>query len=91
MIANLVLSNHDSWCGDTNIYHVNPPYQGFDHVAVSVHNVQFGQWQNAGTEIVGCREDGCIEADTVDALYQTYEVLTFPEALARIGYQEEES
>jgi hypothetical protein len=91
MIATLEHENHISWVStETNIYRLDEPYQGHDHIAVSRHEVEYGQWQNAGTEIIGCLQDGSIDGDEVIAVYQTYEPLTFAEALARIGYSLEE-
>ena len=87
MIASLVHENHISWVStETNIYRLDEPFQGHGHIAVSRHEVEYGQWQNAGTEIIGCREDGGIDGDEVIAVFKTYEVLSFAEALARIGY-----
>lgn len=92
MIANLVHEDHISWVStQTNIYALDEPFHGFDHIAVSRHEVEYEQRHNAGTEIIGCRADGGIDGDEVIALHQTDEVLTFPEALERIGYQEEVS
>jgi hypothetical protein len=87
LIAKLVHADHISWVStQTNIYELDQPYQGHDHVAVSHHAVEFGQWRNAGTEIIGCLANGAIDGDSVVALYQTFEVLDFADALARIGY-----
>ena len=87
MIATLVHENHISWVStETNIYALDVPYQGHDHIAVSRHETEYGQWHNAGTEIIGCLADGRIDGPAVIALFQTYEVLSFAEALTRIGY-----
>lgn len=84
MIATLITEAHPSWMGDTNVYALDTPYQGHTHVAVAVHAVEYGQWQNGGTEITGCDETG--HADSLDALYQSYVILTHAEALSEIGY-----
>lgn len=86
MIATRVHEDHIAWVGRTDIFAVDPPFHGHDHVAVSIHQPEYGQWHNAGTEIIGCLPDGGIDGDVVLALYRTYEVLTFPDALQRIGY-----
>lgn len=84
--ATLVHERPIHWMGDTNIYALDKPYQGFDHLAVMVWPVHFGQWHSAGTEIVGCDENGCVLGDVMRALWQSYEVLDHAAALAAIGY-----
>lgn len=85
--AILVAERPIHWMGDTNIYAVDPPYQGWTHVAVMVWPVHFGQWQSAGTEIVGCDENGVVPGDGMSALWQSYEVLAHADALAAVSYQ----
>lgn len=87
MIATLVFPEHPSWVGDARIFRVEPPYQGHDHIAITVHPVDYGQWQNAGVEVVGCTEDGGIPGDSVNAIYQSYVVQTHEQVLADLGYE----
>jgi hypothetical protein len=87
MIANCVFSEHPSWIGDARIYLLTPPYRGHGHVAVTVHPVEYGQWQNGGVDVVGCDENGGIPGNSVVAIYQTYVVRTHAEVLADLGYR----
>ncbi|WP_280448475.1 hypothetical protein [Nocardia brasiliensis] len=88
MIAKLVFPEHDYWVGDAKIYHLDTPYQGHDHVAVTVHPVIDGQWQNAGVTIVGCNADGFIVGDHVIAIWSSYVVMSHAEALGELGYSQ---
>lgn len=88
MIAELIFPQHDSWVGDAKIYRLDPPYEGHAHVAVTVHPVSGGEWQNAGVDVVGCTADGLIPGDFVVAIYSSYEVMSHAEVLARLGYPE---
>jgi hypothetical protein len=78
----LHISDASNWLGRTNIYIVDTPERTF--VAISVFGVEYSEWQNAGVTAIACDEFGC--APTLDALYQTYEVVEHPEVLARLGY-----
>lgn len=86
MIAKLIHPEHDYWVGDARIYQLDPPLQGFDHVAVTVHPVAYGQWQNAGAEVVGCDGNGHIPGDSVVAIHQDYVVKTHEQVLGDLGY-----
>lgn len=88
MIAKLVFPEHPSWIGDARIYELTPPYQGHAHVAVTVHRVEYGQWQNGGVDVVGCDENGGIPGDSVVALYQSYVISTHDAVLAELGYHD---
>lgn len=90
MIAKLVFPEHDYWVGDAKIFVVDPPYQGHSHLAVTVHPVADGQWQNAGVEVVGCTADGFIPGDYVEAIYQSYVVMSHAEVLEALGYSLQE-
>lgn len=91
MKAKCVFPQHDSWVGDSRIYQLDVPYQGFTHIAVVRHEVEYGQWQNAGVEVIGCNADGLIPGNQVVAVYQNYVVMTHAEVLAELGYTEEAS
>lgn len=86
MSAKLVFPEHDYWIGDARIYRLDPPYQGHSYIAVTVHPVEYGQWQNGGVEVVGCNADGLIPGNEVVAIYQSYVVMSHPEVLAELGY-----
>ena len=86
--ATIVFDHHDYWVGDSKIFVLDPPYQGYRHVAVTVRAVEFGQWQNAGVEVVGCDENGFITGDHVIALYQSYVVMSHVAVLQELGYTE---
>ncbi|MFC9436920.1 hypothetical protein [Nocardia sp. NPDC057030] len=88
MRAELVFDEHPSWIGDARIYRLTPPYHGHDHVAVTVHPVEYGQWQSAGVDVVGCDENGCIAGDHVVPIFQSYVVMSHAEVLAVLGYGE---
>lgn len=75
------------WCGKTNLYALDIPLHGFDHVAVMVAPVEYGQWQNAGVEIVGCNENGVVPGDRMESLWQSYMVTSHAAALEQLGYQ----
>lgn len=87
MIATLVFPEHPTWVGDARIYRLNPPYQGHGHVAVTVHPVEYGQWQNGGVEVVGCDENGHIPGNTVESVYQSYVISTHEQVLGDLGYK----
>lgn len=89
MIATLLFAEHDYWVGDAKIYHLDPPYLEQSHVAVTVTPVEYGQWQNAGVQVVGCDENGYIPGDSVVAVYQTYVVKSHAELLGDLGYDVE--
>lgn len=86
MIANLIFDEHPYWVGDARIYQLDTPYQGHTHVAVTVHPVEYGQWQNGGVEVVGCDENGHIPGNSVNSVFQSYVVMTHDEVLAALGY-----
>jgi len=73
-----------NWLGDTNIYALDEPLAGHTHLAVSVYGVEHGEWQNAGVEVIGCDETGW--APSLDAVFQSYEVLSHAEVLGVLGY-----
>lgn len=91
MIATLIFPAHDYWVGDAKVYHLAPPYQGHDHVAVTRFAVEYGQWQNAGVQVVGCDAAGHIPGDQVVAVYQNYVVMSHTEVLAALGYSLQEA
>lgn len=91
MKAELIFPEHPNWVGDARIYRLTPSYQGYDHVAVTVHPVQYGQWHNAGADVVGCDEKGWIAGDCVVAIHQTYVVGTHEAVLAELGYETEQT
>ncbi|MFG1794119.1 hypothetical protein [Nocardia sp. NPDC049149] len=88
MNAKLVYPHHDYWVGDARIYELDPPYQGHSYVAITVHPVSDGQWQNAGVEVVGCNADGHIPGDYVVSCWSSYVVMSHGEVLAQLGYSE---
>lgn len=90
MIAKKIIDQPDQWVGDTHIYELDVAYKGFGCVAVSVHTIEYGQWQNGGTEVVGCDERGNIPGSAVRALFQSYVIMSHAEALAAIGITVEE-
>ncbi|MEV0247981.1 hypothetical protein AB0H76_15415 [Nocardia sp. NPDC050712] len=91
MIAELVFPEHDSWIGDAKIYRLDPPYEGHEHVAITVHPVAGGEWQNAGVDVVGCTAEGLVPGAYVVAVYQTYVVMTHAEVLGVLGYSLQEA
>ncbi len=86
MRAELIHENHLSWLGNTHIYKLNPSLKGYDYIAVSVHNVDYGQWHNAGVEVVGCNEHGTAAGPSVEPLWQSYVVLSHDEIITELGY-----
>lgn len=92
MQATLVHEDHIAWTStQTNIYALDKPYKGFDHIAVSIHG-PIGPYDAVvnGAEVVGCNETGGIEADTVEAIYKTPDSVSFAGVLTRIGYTVED-
>jgi hypothetical protein len=87
MSAKLVFLEHPSWVGDARIYQLDTPYQGHSHIAVTVHHVEYGQWQNGGVEVVGCDENAGIPGDAVVSVYQSYEIKPHEDVLADLGYE----
>jgi len=89
-IAKKIIDQPEQWVGDTHIYELDVAFGGYGCVAVSVHGADHGQWQNGGTEIVGCTERGNIPGSVVRALFQSYVIMSHSDALAAIGITVEE-
>lgn len=86
--ATRIIEAPEQFVGDAHVYELSVPYDGHGYVAVCVHDVDHGQWQNAGTEIIGCNSDGVILGSYVHSAWQSYVILTHAEALLSIGYTE---
>jgi hypothetical protein len=69
----------------TNLYHLETPLEGFDYVTITAVEL-FGQ---AVVVVVGCNQDGYVEAPTMESLWQSDVYLSHAEVLAALGYIEE--
>jgi hypothetical protein len=68
----------------TNLYQLDTPLEGFDYVTVTAVEL-FGQ---ALVVVVGCDQDGYVEAPTMESLWQSDTYMTHTAALAALGYRE---
>ena len=68
----------------TNLYSLDSPFEGFDHITVTAVEL-YGQ---AVVVVVGCNQDGYVEAPTMESLWQSDTYMPHVDVLSAIGYQE---
>lgn len=88
--ASRVNIDSSHWLGDSVVYWLDEPYQGYQRVVVTILNDP-GQWQGKGVEVFPCDEHGAAIAidGGLRALWQSYVIMTHEEILAVLGYKEE--
>lgn len=80
MQAVLLIENVGAMPPYTNVYQLDTPLYGFNHVAVCA-------FVDDQTFIVGCNSEGVVEEPTMQGIYHS-EYVPHAEALAACGYQE---
>ncbi|KXP11676.1 hypothetical protein AXK57_21575 [Tsukamurella pulmonis] len=71
--------------GNTRQFQLDEPWNGFDHIAVTVIPAATG-WYNAGWQIVGVNADGVVPGTTVEAIAQGPIVDTHTNILSQLGW-----